>query len=472
MKNYYYNKRIAILGFGIEGRALAKFLIDSCKIIDVIDKRSAEEILSEIEIEDQEEIKLIMSSEKVRFIQSKEIPSLLCYELIFRSPSVHFDHDKIIEAKKSGIKVSSQIQLFFDLSPCKIIGVTGTKGKGTVSSLIFKIIEKQRSKGAEERRKVFLAGNIGSPAISLIPDLTDEDIVILELSNFQLADLEVSPHIAVMTNLEVDHLDYHKDVSEYHQAKESIIAYQNVDDYAVLNQSSTFQAEVLEKVKSQILYFSNKESEARAIVSEDAVFLNHDGRQIEICKDSEIRLVGQHNLMNIAAAAIVGDILGIEIEVIKQAVSEFEGLPHRLEIVAEIEGVKFINDSFATNPGPTIAAVKAFKEPKILILGGSDKGADFSGMSQIIAASNTKAVVLIGIEGPRIGESLKESKFNGLIIIGKDSLDSIVIQALDLSSSGDIVIFSPACASFDMFKNYKERGEKFKASVLNLLSCH
>ncbi len=334
--------------------------------------------------------------------------------------------------------------------------------------------------------QVYLAGNIGYPAITLLSKLKSYDIVILELSSFQLMDLGKSPHIALVTNLTVDHLDYHKDIDEYQKSKFNIIKYQKEDDFAVLNRNSTYAEENISKLESQIKYFSsekgldsreggndnteNWDDGVDAVVKDDKVILDTNGRSITICDKNSIKLFGRHNLENIAAASIVADILEVDPLVIKEAVKEFQGLPHRLELVTEIDGVKFVNDSFATNPEPTIAALNSFSENKILILGGSSKGANFDELAGHIVNTNVSAVVLIGVEGEKIKNSLLNKGYGGKIISSGNSMDEIVSNAKSIAQSGDIVILSPACASFDMFKNYKDRGEKFKTEVLNLIS--
>ncbi|MCL5410884.1 MAG: UDP-N-acetylmuramoyl-L-alanine--D-glutamate ligase, partial [Patescibacteria group bacterium] len=416
------------------------------------------------------------------------------FDIVFRSPGISLNHPKLKEARDSGVIISSQIKLFFKLCPATIIGVTGTKGKGTTSSLIYEIVKKnlkflisnlksnpndQMTNGKindkwemknDKLSQVYLAGNIGYPAITLIPKLKSDDIVILELSSFQLMDMDKSPHIAIVTNLSVDHLDYHEDEDEYQFAKINILKFQDNDDYAVLNSDSTFGLDILNReVKSKIKYFSHTENKD-ATVKNDQVILDPKNRSITICDKKDIKLFGRHNLENIAAASIVADILGITPKVTSEVASQFKGLPHRLELVQEINGVKYINDSYATNPEPTIAAINSFPENKILILGGSSKGANFDDLSQIISKSNVSTVSLIGVEGQKIKNSLLKNGFKGKIISGGDSINEIVSNAKRLAKPGDVVIFSPACASFDMFKNYKDRGEKFKTEVLNLIS--
>lgn len=491
---------MAILGLGMEGLALFEFLSDKVAKISICDKNTESDLIAKAEPDVIEKIKSILKNDDVeKILGEKYLDDLSSFDIVFRSPGVYFRDPKLIKAKSQGVVVSSQMKLFFDLCPCQIIGVTGTKGKGTVSSLIYGILAKNfeflisnaksnpNDQNPNEKNgndtnsqlltlnsqpNVYLAGNIGKPAITLIPKLKKSDIVVLELSNFQLADLDKSPHIAVLTNLGVDHLDYHETLEEYQATKENIVRFQGERDYAVLNHDSTFDKEFLSRIKSVKKYFAYDNSfvDCEIVTKKDhnSVVLDPSDRQIEIVAEDEIRLVGKHNLANIAAASLVADILDIDPEVIRESTKEFSGLPHRLELVAEVDGVKYIDDSFATNPSPTIAAVEAFRGKKILILGGSPKGADFSELSEIVAKSNVSGVVLIGTEAEKIRTALNEAKYSGVMVGGGKTMDKIVEAAKELAESGDVVIFSPACASFDMFKNYKERGDKFKAAVLNL----
>jgi len=485
----FKDKKVAVLGMGIEGLALVDFLVDKGCKISVLDKLPENELLLRLLPEEKNKLsQIIKNGDIVKVFGDNYLDGLKQFDIIFRSPGISYLNQKIQEAERAGVIISSQIKLFFDLCPCKIIGVTGTKGKGTTASLIYEIMKRnnqetrnnnqtesniQNSNGYQlttnnYQPSVYLAGNIGYPAISLLSQLKSDDVVILELSSFQLMDLEKSPHIAVITNLYVDHLDYHKDTDEYRNAKKSILKFQNGGDWAVLNSDSTFDPAFIDsEIKSKIKYFSHTKG-ADAVVKDGKVILDPENRSITICDEKGIKLFGQHNLENIAAATLVADILKIDIEIVREAVKDFTGLPHRLEFVTEIDGVKFINDSFATNPEPTKAAIDSFSQDKILILGGSSKGADFSDLAQKIVSSNVKGVVLIGDEADKIEQTLITSSYKGPIKKGFLDMDSIVKGAQELSSLGDVIILSPACASFGLFSNYKDRGEKFKASVIEL----
>lgn len=469
------NKNVAIFGLGIEGLALVDFLKDKNCRITLFDQKSEDELLKSAEGDIKVKIESAISDPDITCRLGNNENDLSGFDIIFRSPGINPNNSDIVKARSAGVEISSQIKLFFDLCPCKIIGVTGTKGKGTTASLIYSILKKNyQPPTTDYQPNAYLAGNIGTPAITLIPELKSDDIVILELSSFQLIDLEKSPHIAVVTNLDVDHLDYHKDAEEYRKAKFNILAHQTSGDSAVLNLESTFTQDWISKLESSNEYFSGFDKKAKAFIENedglDRVMLNKEGLRVKICDQNGIKLLGKHNLQNIAAAAITADILGVDPKIITEAVSNFAGLPHRLEPVGEIDNVKYINDSFATNPGPTMAAIDSFDQSKILILGGSSKGADFARLAEKIAQNKVRAVVLIGDEADKIKRALLKKDYEGKILSGGNTMAQIVATAKNIAESGDIVVFSPACASFDMFKNYKDRGEQFKSSIALLAS--
>lgn len=474
----YSDKKVAILGMGIEGLALAEFLVDGTKELTLLDHLEEKDLLSKLPDEDNKRLTNIIRKGANK-VFGKNYLLKTDYDVLFRSPGISANNPAIKKAKDNGVEITSQIKLFFDLCPAKIIGVTGTKGKGTTASLIFEILkkwlemrnekgEKSSSQFSRNLSRVYLAGNIGYPAITLLNQIGPEDYVVLELSSFQLMDLHKSPHVAVVTNLSVDHLDYHKNEEEYRGAKKNIVKYQKQNDFAILNADSTFETSFIKSLRSKIKYFSTTLHNVDAFVTENKAVLDPIHEHKEIADLSKIKLFGRHNLENISAAALAAQTLGIENKLISETAAGFKGLPHRIEFVRSIDGVKYINDSFATNPEPTMAAIDSFKEDKILILGGSYKGADFSLLAKKIASSNVPAVILIGIEARRIKEALISERFEGQIVAGGKTIQGVVEKASKISKRGSAVILSPACASFDMFDNYKDRGEKFKASVKSL----
>ncbi|MBI2607683.1 MAG: UDP-N-acetylmuramoyl-L-alanine--D-glutamate ligase [Candidatus Doudnabacteria bacterium] len=363
------------------------------------------------------------------------------FDVIFRTPGLPYLSAPIQKATKAGVTVSSQTKLFFDLCPCPIIGVTGTKGKGTTSSLIYQILQRSR------KMKVWLAGNIGQDPFEFIERIKPDHLVVLELSSFQLQDLHKSPHIAVVLNVGRDHIDEtktkiyaaHYSVSEYRDAKAQILIHQSAQDYAVLGEEVPQSYQTLGNAK-------------KILAKTDSV------------NGFETQLLGRHNLANIAAAVEVARLLKIEDDVIKLGVKEFRGLPFRLQDLGIKKGIRVINDGFSTNPEATMAAIKSFTAPLIIIIGGSNKGFDFENLGALIKQSkNIKGAVVVGEETPKILKQL--AGFKGKVKSGAQSMDKIVEQAFSLSKKGDTTVFSPGTASFDMFKNEKDRSEKFTKAV-------
>jgi UDP-N-acetylmuramoylalanine--D-glutamate ligase len=459
----FKDKNIAIIGLGTEGIAVAKFLGDNFSTLTLLDRLSEEKIIGNCPEGEKAFLKELLSRDNVKKVFSNQyLDDLKSFDVVFRSPGLSFFNQKIQEAKKNGVEITSQIKLFLDLCPAKIIGVTGTKGKGTTASLIYEILKNQK------KHAVYLAGNIGYSALDLLEKIKPEDIVILELSSFQLMDLGKSPHIAVVTNLTIDHLDYHENEEEYRSAKFNVLTHQNKNDVAILNSGSTFSAEQLKDIESKIEYFGNNKETDQCVVENNAVILDLKGERTSICKLSGIKLLGRHNLENIAAATLVAKKLKIDNQTIIETVEQFKGLPHRLEFVRELDGVKYINDSFATNPGPTIAAIKSFEENNIvLILGGSSKGANFTELAETIKNNKVSAVVAMGDEALNIEHALEKAGYKGMFWEIYDLRLALNLARRE-AKAGDYVILSPACASFDMFKNYKDRGEKFKSMVFDL----
>ncbi|MFA5158367.1 MAG: UDP-N-acetylmuramoyl-L-alanine--D-glutamate ligase [Patescibacteria group bacterium] len=449
-------KKIALLGFGVENISLAKFLLKQKIDFVVLDKADIEDLL--------EEAQSIIKNQKLEVISGNDYLSHLGdFDIVVRSPGVKFLTTEIQNLRKKGREVTSSTKLFFEFCPARIIGVTGTKGKGTTASLITDILKKGL------KSKIYLVGNIGLPSFDIIEDVRENDLVVFELSSFQLQDMEVSPWIAVIVNLTDDHMDYHQTLAEYRATKRNILKYQKQSDFAVLNYDYPESKKLEKFVKGHKYFFSSKEQiKNGSYVDENGrVILSIDGDN-PICSASEIKLLGRHNLENIAAASLVGSILKVGLDDIRKAVIEFNGLPHRLEFIRDVEGIKFYNDSFSTNPTPTIAAINAFSSPLTIILGGSEKGADFLEMAKVIKGSSVKNVLTIGLEGPKIKRALEKIDAKVNIIKGGNNINDIVEKAFKISEPGEVVLFSPACASFDMFKNYKDRGEKFKQAVKDL----
>ncbi|OGE11146.1 UDP-N-acetylmuramoylalanine--D-glutamate ligase [Candidatus Curtissbacteria bacterium RIFCSPLOWO2_01_FULL_42_26] len=437
---------VAIIGFGQEGVCAANYF-RGARILIYDDKPR----------QDIDPLLFKKLKTQVTFYFKKAIDTKV--DLIIRSPGVKPDHPQIESLLHEGAKQTTPTKIFFQKCPAKIIGVTGTKGKGTTATLIYEMLKKQY-------KDIFLAGNIGIPMLQILPEITRESLVVLELSSFQLVDLKASPHVAVVLMITTEHLDWHTSTDEYRQAKLSIVKYQKAGDFAVINQDFAVSKNYATSTKAKVYYFSTK-SDANGTFIKNSYLISRIGGEQEVCNVHDILLPGAHNLQNAIAAVSVVKILGVKNQNIVKVLRTFKGLKHRLQLVKVINGIKYYNDSFSTTPETTIAAIEAFKSPKILILGGSSKKSDFSIMGQKIKRDKSiKAVILIGDEAPRIRKAI--SGFSGSTIGGAENMTQIVKSAAQISQTGDVVILSPACASFGMFKNYEDRGEQFIQEVNKL----
>jgi len=446
----FSGKKVAVLGLGIEGQDLCRFLLKKRARITVFDQKKASE-LGRIYQE--------FKKAGVQFSLGKDYlkKGLVGFDFLFRSPGFRRSLPEIIEAERKGAVVSSASQLFFDLCPAKIIGVTGTKGKGTTATLIKEILR-------QAGKKVFLAGNIGKPMLALLSKLKKNHWVVLELSSFQLQDFKKSPHLAVVLFIVPEHLDYHQNFAEYRQAKANIVRYQTKNDFCVLNADNPTSASFASLTPARVFYFSRRKKVQGAYVQKRQIILNEK----VIGSVAKLQLRGEHNWENVCAAVIAGWLAGAPISAIKKAIFSFSGLEHRLELVKKVKGVSFYNDSFSTTPETAIAAIKSFREPLILIAGGSEKGSDYTQLGQVIAQSSVKTLILIGQMAERIKRAVEQAGFRGQIVFRPKTMKEIVRLAFTQARPGEVVLLSPACASFDMFANYKDRGQQFKKYVQTL----
>jgi UDP-N-acetylmuramoylalanine--D-glutamate ligase len=363
-------------------------------------------------------------------------------------------------------KVWSATNEFFAQCPAPIIGVTGSKGKGTTSSLIASIL---RAAG----RTVHLVGNIGVPALDILPKITADDVVVYELSSFQLWDAQKSPHIAVVLMIEPDHLDVHADMDEYVAAKANIRRYQTRDDICLYHPTNVYSRRIA--TADAGIYDNTAVDEIRVTIArygvpdDGQVYVNNNVFTVgetTICEVSAMQLPGAHNVENACAAISAALALGeVDADAIEQGLRSFTGLPHRLKLVDEINGVRYYDDSIATTPGSAIAALKGFDQPKIIILGGSSKGAEYAELASTAAQSNVKLAITIGQEADKLAAALQAEGVSSVNLGMNTTMTEIVRLAQQHAAQGEVVILSPACASFGMFKNYSDRGEQFIAAV-------
>jgi len=434
--------KVAILGFGIEGRAVFEYLnskgIENITICDFNKNLRAPENTKTI-------------------LGKKYLDSLENFNIIFRSPGIKFLDKNIQQAKKAGIEITSATKFFFQHCPCKIIGVSGTKGKGTTSTLIYKIL-----KNAD--KDVYFGGNIGEPAVNFLDKLSKDSLVVLELSSFQLQDLAISPQIAVLLNTTQDHLDHHEDINEYWEAKESIIKFQKQNDLTILNSDYEYCQHYSKLSPVEIKFVSSKKKTNGAYQLNEKIYFENS----EIIKTSEIGLLGKHSWENVMPAISVAKKIGVGNAIIHKTIVDFKGLPHRLEMIDRIGQVEFYNDSCSTNPNTSIAGVKSFSEPLALIAGGYDKGLDYSLWAKELSKyERLKVVCLMGNLANKMHTLLKKHG-NIKIIICQTMEDAVESGYREVVDSGGVVLLSPAAASFDMFDNYKVRGQKFAEAVADL----
>lgn len=450
------NKKVAILGLGIEAVSSAEILVKKGASVWVLDKEQKDNI-------DHNLITQIEKSDLKCIFGENYLDTLSDYDVIVRSPGVRRLTPELLEAEKKGVVITSQIKLFFELCPCPIIGVTGTKGKGTTSTLIYNTLK-------EAGMDAFLGGNIGVPPLTFLDSLQDSSIVVLELSSFQLQDLTKSPHISVVLMITSEHLDHHSTVEEYIDAKRNLLRFQTKEDFAVINRDYPASNESDVYTDGKVFYVSReRETNNGCFALNGKVIVRRNDSDDEIISTSEIALPGKHNLENVCAAVMAARLAGVGKKYIISVLKSFTGLPHRLEFVSEINGVKYYDDSFSTTPETSIAAIEAFDQPKILILGGSSKGSDFTQLGKVIRESESiKAIIGIGEEWEEIRSKIGDQRSKILLIEGANDMKTIVAAASKIAKNGEVVLLSPACASFGMFKNYKERGEQFKKEVLGL----
>ncbi len=443
----FKNKKVAILGLGLEGEDVCRFLLQQKAKITVFDQKTASELGKIYQELKKKGVKFESGANYLK-------RGLLSFDFIFRSPGFKRLLPQITEAERRGVVISSATKLFFDLCQGKIIGVTGTKGKGTTATLIYEILK-------QAKKKVFLAGNIGEPMLKLLPRLDKNSWVVLELSSFQLQDMEKSPHLAVVLFISSEHLDHHQDRKEYVQAKSNIVRHQREKDKAVFNADDSTSSSFAKLSPARAYYFSQKKKVNGAYVENNQIIL---GKEL-LGKTSGLKLRGKHNWDNVNAAITASFLAGADLDPIKKTVFSFKGLEHRLELVRINNKVGFYSDSFSTTPETAIAAIKSFHEPIILIVGGSEKGSDYSQLGKEIVGSSVKTLILIGKTAKEIRKIVNQAGFKGKIFFRPGRMDEIVATAWDNSQPGDVILLSPACASFDMFKNYKDRGNQFKHDV-------
>ena len=457
-KHYIKGKYVAVIGMGVSNTPLIRYLMDLDANITVFDRKTEDELDSSL----CEEYAL----QGVKFsLGENYLDNLNGYDIIFRSPSMRPDHPALEHELNRGAILTSEIEMLIDLCPGNIIGITGSDGKTTTTTLIYKIL-------VEDGYHCYLGGNIGTPLFARIDEMKPEDIVVLELSSFQLMTLKKSPHISIVTNVSPNHLDVHKSYEEYIESKENIFKYQKQGDIVVLNFDNDITREMANLAKGDVRFFSTKVKLDDGVILDSGMIKVSTGKvRKQIIKTDDILLMGAHNIENACTAiAAIHDI--VKPTSIVNVLKTFKGVEHRNEFVRELDGAKWYNDSIGSSPTRTIAGLLSFNQKVILIAGGYDKHLDYTNLGKYIV-DHVSTLILLGqtkekIKNATLAEIESRAEDIELPFIECETLEEAVNCARKCAKKGDIVFFSPASASFDMFKNFMERGNKFKELVNNL----
>ncbi len=447
-------KSIAVVGIGISNRPLIELLLENGCDVTACDRRSFEEL-------GEEGVKLKAMGAK--FHLGEDYLEGLEQDVIFRTPGLMPFDEHLQKAKENGSVITSEMEAFFSLCPCRTVAITGSDGKTTTSTIISELLK-------AGGYKVHLGGNIGNPLLCEVPDIKADDFAVLELSSFQLHSMMCKPDIALITNLTPNHLDKHLDFQDYIDAKMSIFLHQNPENKLVLNFDDEHTEYYRSNSHSKLSYFSDKSEIPCGVFCENGVIYRLKGTErVKIMDAAEIKIPGEHNVLNYLAAFEVVDGL-VSDEVCRQVAMSFGGVEHRLEQVRCLNGVTYINDSIGSSPTRTIAGLNSLTAKPILIAGGYDKKIPFDELGDEICLK-AKRLFLTGATAEKICNAVKNSKYypeSGVEVTIIDDFKDAVLAASASAENGDIVLFSPACASFDRFKNFEERGNYFKKIIMEI----
>ena len=449
-------KKVAFIGVGVSHRQVIEMLLKKGIDICICDRKSREELGDDY---------INFCNLGAEFSLGEEyLNSIWGADIIFRTPGMYYNHPALIKARQMGKIITSEMEIFFELCPCKIYAVTGSDGKTTTTSIIAKLFE-------SEGKTVHLGGNIGRALLPIIEEINEEDVAVVELSSFQLISMTTSPDVAVITNISPNHLDVHGTMEEYIDAKKNLILHQGQNSKAVLNLDNELSRQFVPLVRGELIEFSRREiPEKGAFLGSDGYiyFSNHDNAT-RLFKSEHIRIPGEHNIENFLAAisAVQGEVSEQNMHMVAL---EFRGVEHRIEFVREKDGVKWYNDSIATSPTRTIAGLNAFNQKLIIIAGGYDKEIPFEPLAPIVNR-RVKALILMGQTADKIEKAVR-SEVNydnkSIQIRHADNMEGAVAIANEIARSGDIVSLSPASASFDKYDNFEQRGQHYKDIVNSL----
>ena len=447
-KNNVKGKSVTVLGIGVSNTPLIEYLVNCGAKVSACDKRDEEALGDVAQKMKNLGVTLHLGADYLNHIDGS---------IVFKTPGMRFDLPELQAARARGAEVTSEMEVLFDLCPGQIIAVTGSDGKTTTTSLINEMLQR-------EGYHTYLGGNIGTPLLSKIDEMTEKDKVVLELSSFQLHTMRKSPSVAVITNLSPNHLDWHTGMEEYLDAKKNIFRYQTTSERVILNYDNEITRACGKEALSEVVYFS-RQNDVDGIAIRDGVIYYGQEPVLEV---SDIFLPGVHNIENYMAA--IGAVWGlVKRETIVEVAKTFRGVAHRIEPVRELDGVRYYNDSIASSPSRTTAGLNSFDQKVILIAGGYDKKIPFDEFGYVLK-DHVKALVLMGNTADKIEAAVKNA-YEGaqtMPTFRVECMEDAVEAAKREAESGDIVMLSPACASFDKYKNFEERGNHFKRIVENL----
>lgn len=450
---YIKFRKVAIIGLGVSNLPLLDYLYEKKAKVTVFDERKEKDISKDV-------MKKIENYGFSSYLGEDSLKHLEGFDIIFRSPSCLPTREELEQEENRGAIITTEIEMLMKMCPCKIIGVTGSDGKTTTTSLIDSILKKAGY-------RTFLGGNIGTPLFTKLSEILPEDIVVLELSSFQLMGMTISPDIAVITNITPNHLNIHKDYEEYMEAKKNIFKYQNENGILILNYDNEITNSCKKEANGKVIYFSHKEKLDNGFIVQGKVIKEcEDKVRKHIFNGEEAILRGNHNLENMATAIAATKTL-VPIDKAVEAIKEFKPVEHRIEFVREINQVKWYNDSASSSPTRTLSGLNAFDESIVLIAGGYDKNLDYEPLAKTII-EKVSVLLLIGQTAGKIFDSVKEELENQnkkLDIYMCESLEQTINLAQKLAKPKEVVLFSPASASFDMFKDFADRGNQFKNLV-------
>ena len=452
-EEYIKNKKIAVIGVGVSNIPLIDYLFEKKAKVTIFDDREEEKISKDI-------FDKIKKYKFDYYFGKRNLDNLHGFEVIFRSPSCLPTKPELVREKERGAVVTTEIEQLIKMAPCKVIGITGSDGKTTTTTLTAKILE-------NGGYNVYLGGNIGIPLFTKLKEIKPEDIIVLELSSFQLMDMEVSPDISAITNITPNHLNVHKDYQEYIDAKKNIYKHQKSTGILVLNADNELTNSCQNDANGDVILFSSKQRLDYGYIVEDGIIKEcNDGIRRHLISQDEIKLKGIHNLQNICTAlALTKDLVSTEKAL--NTIKEFSGVKHRLELVRVLNGVEWYNDSASTSPTRGISALNSFNKEIVLIAGGADKNLDYTPLG-IKIVEKVKSLILIGQTASKIYEAVKieEEKQNKKVDIHMcETFKQSLELAKRIAKPGQIVLFSPASTSFDMFKDMYDRGDKFRKEV-------